>query len=271
MACQHENRTIKKVSRRHLLEQESWWCSGYDVLRAEKKSPSVLFFLKSEKPSQPRQQPLICFLFPGMRFINHFLLLALDGSQWVASCLGGEHLPGDAEWGQTCAHAPRPAQQGKPLCGPAWCTCSGLQPAWSARALWEQALSRNAPGNRLAVCGVINISVSQPRPAGCSPHLCPRPATGSQPKCDSVGAGGAVSEATGAACITPSQGPAWAPVQPGDPSSHQSCATILTVNLEARVLVAADRSSSPGLVPLCTSRAQVGLMILAVCEFPFVF
>lgn len=107
MACQHENRTIKKVSRRHLLEQESWWCSGYDVLRAEKKSPSVLFFLKSEKPSQPRQQPLICFLFPGMRFINHFLLLALDGSQWVASCLGGEHLPGDAEWGQTCAHAPR--------------------------------------------------------------------------------------------------------------------------------------------------------------------
>ena len=115
---------------------------------------------------------------------------------------------------------------------------------------------------------MINISVSQPRPGGCSPRLCPRLVTGSQPKCNSVG--GDVSDAAGAACITPSQVPAWASVQPGDPSSHQSCATVLRVKLEAHVLVAVDWSSSLGLVPLCMSRAQVGLMILGVCEFSFV-
>lgn len=56
--------------------------------------------------------------------------------------------------------------------------------------------------------------------------------------------------------------------QPGDPSSHWSCATALRVNLEARVLAMANSSPFPGLAPLCRSRAQVGLTILAVWNFP---
>lgn len=92
----------------------------------EKNHHLVLFFLKPEKPSQPRQQPLTCFLFPGMCFINHFLCYSLLMAQWVVSFLGGDHVLGDAEWGQKCTHAPRPAQQEKPLCGPAWCIRSGF-------------------------------------------------------------------------------------------------------------------------------------------------
>lgn len=44
MACQYEYRTIKQVSTRHLLERESWWCSGHDALRAEKKITILFYF-----------------------------------------------------------------------------------------------------------------------------------------------------------------------------------------------------------------------------------
>ena len=113
----------------------------------EKDHHLVLFFLKPEKPTQPRQHPVICFLFLGMCFINHFLSYSPRMAQWVASFLEGEHLLGDAEWGQKCSLAPRPAHQEKPRCGPAWWSRSGFQPARRARALGEHALSRNAAGS----------------------------------------------------------------------------------------------------------------------------
>lgn len=59
-------------------------------------------------------------------------------------------------------------------------------------------------------------------------------------------------EATGAARITPSQGPAWARFSQVTqvPEHPELRYCILRVNLEARVLVAAVMSLSPGLVPL---------------------
>ena len=99
-------------------------------------------------------------------------------------------------------------------------------------------------------------------------HHVSAPAPRQAPSPNTTVLGGAVLEALGAACVTPSQGPAWASDQPGDPSSHWSCATALRVSLEARVLVTANLSPFPGLAPLCRSRARVGLTILAVWNFP---
>lgn len=117
---------FKKVSRRHLLEQESWWCPGYDVLRAEKKSPSCSIFPEVRKPSQPRQQPLICFLFPGMRFVTISLLLALDGSQWVTSSPGC--FPGDAGGGSEVHTPPAFAQESRSVALPGAPAVGSSQP-----------------------------------------------------------------------------------------------------------------------------------------------